>query len=84
MSPACRRLDGGRRPGSRSELCDELGQGLRPARIADHHVVVVCHRKSCDLASDVPGSNQSDGRHGSGLLASGSLEAAPQNGAGRT
>ena len=30
-----------------------------------HTVTIVCHRKSRDLASDVSGTDQSNGRHGS-------------------
>ena len=58
-----RRVDGRRRARLRSELGDERGQSFRPARIADHDIVAICHRQSCDLASDVPRSNESDGRH---------------------
>ena len=58
------RFDGRRRARVWSEFGDERGQGFRPTRIADHDVVPVCHRKSPDLASDVSGTDQSNGRHG--------------------
>ena len=54
----------GRRPGLGPELLDERGEGLRPARVADHHLVAAPDREPRDLASDVPRTDEPDGRHG--------------------
>jgi hypothetical protein len=62
-----RRLAGGRGANVRSERGNQLGQCLRPARVADHDVVAVCHRESGDLTPDVSRTNQSNCGHGTSL-----------------
>ena len=68
-----RGVDGACRARLRPELGDERGERLRPARIADHDVVAVCHRQSRDLAADVPGADESDGSHDDHYIAWGSI-----------
>ena len=63
MSPALRGVDGGRRARARPELRDEVGQSLRPARIADHDVIAVRDGQPRDLAADMSRADESDGLH---------------------
>ena len=58
-----RRVDGGRCAGVPSELVHEGGQGLRPARVADHDVIALGDPKPRNLASNMSGSDESDGLH---------------------
>ena len=47
-----------------AELPDEILERLRPARVADHHVVPVLHGESRELTSNLPGADEPDGCHG--------------------
>src|SRR6185437_9201516 len=42
------------------EFIDQLRKGLRPARITDHDVIAICDGKACDLASDMPGADDTN------------------------
>src|SRR6266700_5285165 len=55
-------VHGGRREGSWTKVRDERGQRLRAAGIADHYIVAVCYRESCDLTSNEFGTDDSDCR----------------------
>src|SRR5215470_7505237 len=46
-----------------SKLFDERRQSLRTTRVADYNVVTMSHSQSCNLASDMPGTDQSNGFH---------------------
>ena len=52
-----------RRAGVRSELRDELGQGLRSARVADDDVVPALDCQAGYLAADVPRANEANSCH---------------------
>src|SRR5207244_618296 len=60
----CGRDGRGRRARRRTELRDQVLQGLGAARVGDDDVVATSDRRSCDLAPDLAGADDSDGRHG--------------------
>ena len=51
------------RPGVRSELLHQFGEGLRAATVAEHHVVAGVHRQPRHGAADVSTADESDGCH---------------------